>query len=199
MSDTNADISAGERRRALFIDRDGTLIIDRDYIKDPAGVELLPGAAAALRRFIGAGFAPVVITNQSGIARGILTEADYDAVDARMDQLLAAEGVTLAGAYSCPHHPDFPYRGVARCDCRKPEPGLHIRAISELGLIPEQAVFIGDRWRDLEPSFRLGVGTAILVPGPRTPPDELERARQEAQVAADLSEAASLVLGGPAA
>lgn len=198
MSDTNDDITAGDRRHALFLDRDGTLMVDREYIKDPAEVALLPGVAAALRRFVDAGYAPVVITNQSGIARGLLTEADYEAVDARMDELLAAEGVTLAGSYFCPHHPDFPYRGVAQCDCRKPEPGLHVRAIAEHGLIPERAVFIGDRWRDLEPSFRLGIGTAILVPSAHTPAEDVERARREAQVAADLGAAASLVLGAGA-
>jgi D-glycero-D-manno-heptose 1,7-bisphosphate phosphatase len=184
----------GARRRALFLDRDGTLILDRHYIKEPADVELLPGVGAALRRFVEAGYAPVVITNQSGIARGMLTESDYDAVDARMDDLLAHEGVTLAGAYHCPHHPDFLYRGVARCECRKPGAKLHHQAIAALGLDPEFPVFIGDRWRDLEPSSRLGAGQRILVPSENTPIEDIERATREAQVASDLGAAASLVL-----
>jgi D-glycero-D-manno-heptose 1,7-bisphosphate phosphatase len=182
------------RRRALFLDRDGTLIHDRNYIRDPADVELMPGVGEALRRFIAAGYAPVVITNQSGIARGLLTEADYAAVDARMDELLAAEGVTLAGAYHCPHHPDFPYLGVATCDCRKPGTKLHAQAMAELGLDPQFPVFIGDRWRDLQAAEGMVGARRILVPAADTPAEETERARREAQVAFDLPSAASLVL-----
>lgn len=196
MSDANdrATVRGDQVCHALFLDRDGTLIHDGDYLKDPDRVELLPGVGPALRRFIDAGYAPVVITNQSGIARGILTEVDYEAVHARMVELLAAERVALAGAYHCPHHPDFAYRGVTACDCRKPSPGLHARAIAELGLMTARAVFIGDRWRDLEPAFRLGIGTAILVPTAGTPAEEVERARRDARVARDLGAAASLVL-----
>lgn len=182
-------------KRALFLDRDGTLVRDVHYLRDPADVELLSGVAAALRRFIAVGFAPVVITNQSGIARGLLDEADYEAVDARMDELLAAEGVTLAGAYHCPHHPDHAYRGVSDCDCRKPGTKLHVRAILDLGLSPESPVTIGDRWRDVEPAYRLGRGLGVLVPSADTPADEIERARRDAFVAPDLDAAATLVLG----
>jgi histidinol-phosphate phosphatase family protein len=201
VSDTRAGAREPLRssaRHALFLDRDGTLIQDRHYLRDPADVELLPGVGEALRRFVAAGYAPVVITNQSGIARGLLTEADYEAVDARMDALLAAEGVTLAGAYFCPHHPDFPHGGVTACDCRKPGAGLHRRALRELGLDPERSVFIGDRWRDLEPADRLGAGTRILVPSAYTPPEDIAHARREAAVAPSLLAAASLVLGARA-
>lgn len=180
--------------RAAFLDRDGTIVHDVSYLRDPADVALVPGAAAALRRLADAGFLLVVVTNQSGIARGLLTEADYEAVDARMDELLAAEGVTIAAAYHCPHHPGHPYRGVAACDCRKPGIGLHRRAIADLGIDARASAFIGDRWRDVEPALRLGSSLGVLVPAPDTPTDEVARASREAAVAADLDAAVSLVL-----
>ena len=179
--------------RGLFLDRDGTLIRDVHYLRYPADVELVPGAAAALKRFIDAGIVPVVITNQSGIARGLLTEADYAAVHAEVARLFANEGVTLAGAYHCPHHPEHAYLGVTACDCRKPGTRLYRLAAEDLDLDPATSLFIGDRWRDVAPALQLG-GRGILVPSPDTPADEIERAGREAQVAADLDSAASLVL-----
>jgi D-glycero-D-manno-heptose 1,7-bisphosphate phosphatase len=184
--------------RAAFLDRDGTLLRDVHYLRDPRDVEVLPGVPAALRRLGDAGFLLVVVTNQSGIARGLLGEADYEAVDARMDALLAAEGVTLAAAYHCPHHPEHPYRGVSACDCRKPGVGLYRRAVAELGIDAATSAFIGDRWRDVEPSLRLGSALGVLVPSPDTPPDDVARAGREAQVAADLAAAVSLVVGAGA-
>jgi histidinol-phosphate phosphatase family protein len=182
------------RRRALFLDRDGTLIHDRHYLKDPADVALVDGVGPALRALVAAGYAPVVVTNQSGIARGLLTEADYEAVHARMTRLLAAEGVALAGAYHCPHHPGHPYRGVTACDCRKPGAGMHRQAIAELGLDPDEPVLIGDRWRDLAPADELGPSVRILVPSADTPREEIDRATREARVARDLGQAAAFVL-----
>src|SRR5688500_6506778 len=93
-------------RPALFSDRDGTLIRDVHYLREPARVELVPGAVEFLRRFRDAGFALVVVTNQSDIARGLITAQDYEAVRARLDELLAAQGVALDASLHCPHHPD---------------------------------------------------------------------------------------------
>ncbi len=186
-------MSTAAGRPAAFLDRDGTLIRDTHYLRDPAQVVLLPGVPEALRRFAAAGYALVVVTNQSGIARGMFTERDYEAVRDRLDALLAAHGIRLDASEHCPHHPstDGP------CACRKPGTLMFERAAAALGLAPERSVFIGDRWRDLAPGRVLG-GRAILVPSPDTPAAERERAAAEAEVAPDLGSAATLVLGHPA-
>src|SRR5688500_18474954 len=93
-------------RPAVFLDRDGTIILDRAYPGDPDGVELLPGAAGAVARFNAAGLPVILVTNQSGIARGLITESDFRAVQARTEALLEAEGARLDGVYHCPHGPD---------------------------------------------------------------------------------------------
>lgn len=162
-------------RPAAFLDRDGTLIHDAHYLRDPAKVALLPDVAEPLRALAAAGFVLVVITNQSGIARGLLTEMDYQAVRARLDALLAAEGVTLAGSYHCPHEPER----SGPCECRKPGTLLHRRAASDHGLDVARSVFIGDRYRDIAPAQSLG-GLGILVPGVDTPPEEITQAEREA-------------------
>jgi D-glycero-D-manno-heptose 1,7-bisphosphate phosphatase len=145
-------------RPALFVDRDGTIIVDRHYLSDPTGVELLPGAVAGLRAFQDAGYALVVITNQSGIARGMYTAADYERVRNRLDELLAEEGVRLDGVYYCPHHPS---RGDA-CECRKPGTLLYRCAARDLGLDFASSVYVGDRRSDVEAAATLG-GRAFLV------------------------------------
>lgn len=177
-------------RPAAFLDRDGTLIRDAHYLRDPDGVELLPGVVAALRALRDAGYALVVITNQSGIARGLVTAADYEAVRKRLDDLLDRDGITLLASYHCPHHPDFD----GLCECRKPGTLLHRRAAAEHQLALEQSVYIGDRWRDVQPGLTLG-GRGILVPSADTPEAELERARAEAAVAPTLGDAVTLVVG----
>jgi D-glycero-D-manno-heptose 1,7-bisphosphate phosphatase len=147
-----------ERRRAAFLDRDGTIIHDRHYLSDPAGVELLPGAGAALRALSQDGYLLIVISNQSGMARGMFGEAERAAVQARVSELLAAEGVRLDGDYFCPHHPDF---GSA-CECRKPGLLLYRQAALEHGIDLAQSVYIGDRPSDVQPAAVLG-GQGILV------------------------------------
>ena len=146
-------------RRAVFLDRDGTIIVEKEYLADPAQVELIPDAAGALRRLADTGFTLVVVTNQSGIARGMYDVAAYESVDARMRALLAERGVHVAASYYCPHHPDF----GPPCDCRKPGTGLFERAARELGLDLGTSWLIGDRLRDLEPAARLGARGAVLV------------------------------------
>ena len=129
--------------RALFLDRDGTLIVDVGYPKDPAHVELIPGAADALRR-LQEDWALVVISNQSGIGRGLITEAQAAAVHERFVALFAEAGVRFAACYYCPHAPD------AACACRKPAPGLLRDAAKELQLDLAQSVILGDKPSDLE-------------------------------------------------
>ncbi len=178
--------------RAAFLDRDGTLIRDAHFLRDPALVELLPGVPVALQALAAAGFALVVVTNQSGIARGLLTEAEYDAVRAQLDALLAAHGVTLTGSYHCPHEPER----SGPCECRKPGTLLHRRAAADHDLDLTHSVYLGDRWRDVAPARALG-GRGILIPGPDTPDEDRARAAREAEVATSLGDAVALVVGAP--
>ena len=129
--------------RALFLDRDGTLIVDVGYPRDPALVEPLPGAIDALRE-LQQTFALVIISNQSGLGRGLITEAEAAAVHDRVVAVFAAGGVSFAGAFYCPHAPD------AGCRCRKPAPGLLHDAARELGLDLAHSIMIGDKPSDLE-------------------------------------------------
>jgi D-glycero-D-manno-heptose 1,7-bisphosphate phosphatase len=145
-------------RPAVFLDRDGTLIEDRHYLRDPDLVRLLPGAADAVRRLDRAGFAVVVVTNQSGIARGLLTEDDYQATARRLEQLLAAGGAGLAGQYHCPHLPEI----SGPCECRKPGTRLYALAADELSLDLTRSWWVGDRLRDITAASRFG-GRGLLV------------------------------------
>jgi D-glycero-D-manno-heptose 1,7-bisphosphate phosphatase len=151
-------------RRGVFLDRDGTLIDELGYLGDPDGVHLYPGAAAAVRALNEAGLPVVLVTNQSGVARGLFTEADVARVHARLARDLAAEGASLDLILSCPHHPEHgapPYR--TNCDCRKPAPGLYERGLRELDLAPERSFAVGDSARDLEGARRARIGNLVLV------------------------------------
>jgi D-glycero-D-manno-heptose 1,7-bisphosphate phosphatase len=146
------------RRPAAFLDRDGTLIQDRHYLRDPSAMRLLPGVAEAIARLNRAGVAAVVVTNQSGIARGLLSEADYQAAVAKLDQLLEAGGARVDGHYHCPHLPEI----TGACDCRKPGSLLYRRAVDALGLDPVRSWWIGDRVRDVAGATAFG-GQGVLV------------------------------------
>ena len=149
-------------RPAVFLDRDGTLIEDLGYLRDPRAVRLLPGIGAALARLDRAGLPAVVVTNQSGIARGLLSEAQYRETERRLDDLLAIEGVALAGHYFCPHLPEI----TGPCGCRKPGTLLYRRAAVELGLDLAASWWVGDRARDVLPARVLG-GRGILLAAAR--------------------------------
>jgi D-glycero-D-manno-heptose 1,7-bisphosphate phosphatase len=179
-------------RRAVFLDRDGTIIVDRHFVRSPEDVELVPGAATAIRYLNNALIPVVVVTNQSGIARGILTEEDYGRVRARLDDLLGERDAFVDATYHCPHHPDF----GGECKCRKPGTALFEQAIHELNLSPAQCSLIGDRWRDIAPAQVLG-GRGILVPSPATPAADIERARAELEVADSLLAAVAMLIGTP--
>jgi D-glycero-D-manno-heptose 1,7-bisphosphate phosphatase len=145
-------------RRAVFVDRDGTLIVERSYLSDPAGVHLVPGSTEALAALRAAGFGLVLVTNQSGIALGHYTEDDYRAVAARLDALLAAAGVQFDAVYYCVHHPDV----SGPCECRKPGTGMHRRAARALGLDLARSFYLGDKVTDVLPTLELG-GQGVLV------------------------------------
>ena len=177
------------KRSAVFLDRDGTILVEKEYLADPAQAELVPGAADGLRRLGDAGYALVVVSNQSGIARGMYGAAEYRAVDARMKELLAEHGVAIAASYHCPHHPDF----GGPCDCRKPKPGMFEQAIRELGLDPGRSWLVGDRLRDLEAGPGLGAAGRVLVLSGYGE-EEAERAPEDVVVVYDLAAAAEAIL-----
>ena len=175
-------------RAAVFLDRDGTVIVEADYLADPAGVALIEGADRAIRRLASSGLAVVLVTNQSGIARGLYDEADYHAVNGRLREMLKVGGAALDGTYYCPHHPDF----SGPCDCRKPRTALYLRAASELGLDLAKSFYVGDKPTDVEPARTLG-GTGILVRTGygRESVDEVPRA---VRVVDDIEAAADWIL-----
>lgn len=143
--------------KAAFIDRDGVINEDREYVYRSADFHFIPGSIEALRDLRAAGYRLVVITNQSGIGRGLFSEADYRDLEAYMRARLAESGVVLDRIEYCPHAPE------AECDCRKPRPGMLLAAIGELGIDPAQSVLVGDRGADMEAGRAAGVGRCFLV------------------------------------
>lgn len=174
----------------VFLDRDGTIIEDTGYVRDPGQVRLLPGAARAIAQLNVAGHPVVVVTNQSGIARGILTEAEYQAVATRMEHLLHAGGARLDYTAWCPHAPEV----GTPCDCRKPGTGGHRAAAEALGRATDRAWCIGDRLTDLLPARALG-GRGVLVLTGDGPAHAAEARSGGFDVAADLAAAVDLILG----
>lgn len=144
-------------RRALFLDRDGTLMIDTGYVRDPADVSLLPGAGETLRLARELGFLLVLVSNQSGVARGIISTEQLAAVQARFASDLAAEGVTFDDVRFCVHGPDD------GCTCRKPGPGMLQAAAEALGIDPGRSLMLGDRMSDVHAGLAAGVGARVLM------------------------------------
>ncbi|MBT8403021.1 MAG: HAD family hydrolase [Gemmatimonadetes bacterium] len=184
-------MTAGPGRPAVFLDRDGTLIEDADYLADPEGVVLIAGAADALARLRAAGFALVVVTNQSGIARGRFTEGDYRRVSARLDELLAEGGVALDASLHCPHHPTY----SGPCGCRKPAPGMLVSAAGALGLDLDRSWIVGDKVTDLQAGDAAGAAGILVRTGyGGTEEDELPGG---GAVVDSIREAADHILASP--
>ena len=173
-------LRAPHRQRAVFVDRDGTLNVDLRYMRDPARLELYRGVPRALRLLHQHGFQVVVVTNQSGIVRGLYTDEDVAAIHARLQERLAQHGTGVDAFYYCPHAPED------GCVCRKPNPGLFQRAASDLGLDLGSSAIIGDRLLDVQAGQRLGLLTAYVPePGERMRyPEEVPLARASADICA---------------
>jgi histidinol-phosphate phosphatase family protein len=168
--------------RAVLLDRDGTLVLDVPYNGDPADVVPIPGARQALDRLRAAGVGLAVVSNQSGVARGLLTAAQVEAVNARVEALLGP----IEHWFYCPHAPGD------RCGCRKPAPGLVVRAAGALGVAPADCALIGDTGADVGAALAAGA-RPVLVPTAITRHEEVAAAPE---VAADLGAAVDLLLGG---
>ncbi|MFQ5847488.1 MAG: D-glycero-alpha-D-manno-heptose-1,7-bisphosphate 7-phosphatase [Candidatus Methylomirabilales bacterium] len=177
----------------VFLDRDGTINEDPGYLTDPSEVRLLPGVGGALRLLQEAGFRLVVVSNQSGVARGLLTETMLRRIHVRLETLLGAEGVRLAGTYYCPHHPEGapPYRQA--CSCRKPQGGLVEQAAREHHIDLGRSYVVGDQFGDIELARQMGMPGILVLTGP----GGLDRASKRVTpdyIAADLTAAARWIL-----
>ncbi len=150
-----------ETPRTVILDRDGTIVVDRDYLDDPDQLQFLPGALEGLRLLRAQGHRLVIVTNQSGVGRGRFTLARLEEVHTRLRHLLRAGGADIDAIYYCPHRPED------GCDCRKPKPQLVLRAASELGFEPAATVVIGDKSSDIELGRNLGATTMLVSEGAR--------------------------------
>jgi len=174
-------------RRFVLIDRDGTLNVEKHYLSDPDQLELYPGAGAAVARLNRLGFGVVVVTNQSGIARGYFDLDRLAAIHRRLADLLAAEGARLDGIYLCPHGPDD------ICLCRKPLPGMVEQAVAEHGFDPARAIMIGDKEVDVELGRAVGAQTVLVRTGHGAAAVATTKADH---VVDDLAAAVALIAGG---
>jgi D-glycero-D-manno-heptose 1,7-bisphosphate phosphatase len=153
-------------RRAVFLDRDDTIIRDKNYLDDPDEVELLPGAAEAIRLLNDHGIPAIIVTNQSGIARGLFDVERLDLVHLKLMNLLAERHAAVDGIYFCPHHPQGSVKKFAvSCSCRKPEPGLLLQAAQDFGLDLAGCYMVGDKPLDSETIHRVG-GKGVLIGEP---------------------------------
>jgi D-glycero-D-manno-heptose 1,7-bisphosphate phosphatase len=174
---------------AVFLDRDGTIIEDAGYLRDPAGVRLLPGAAQAIRQLNEHGLIVVVATNQSGITRGLLTLDQYRATERRVDELLTLQGARLDAHYFCPHVPEL----SGPCDCRKPGSLLYRQAAERFGIDLPRSWWVGDRVRDLLPAKSFGARGILVLTGAGESEASDERAKGFEKVR-DLADAVAVIL-----
>jgi D-glycero-D-manno-heptose 1,7-bisphosphate phosphatase len=154
------------RKPAVFLDRDGTINEQMGYINHTCRFKLLPGAAKAIKKLNDADIPVVVISNQSGLARGYFPEELLVSVHEKMNKLLAEAGAHVDGIYYCPHHPEAKEeRFRAACNCRKPKPGLVIQASEEMGLDPKRSYVVGDRWSDIKTAANCGAKSILVRTG----------------------------------
>jgi D-glycero-D-manno-heptose 1,7-bisphosphate phosphatase len=177
-------MTASGARPYVFLDRDGTLVRDHGYTHRIADYALLPGVVPALRRIAGAGFGLAIVTNQSGIGRGLFSLADYHAFERHLEADLAAQGVHLAASFFCPHRPED------GCACRKPAPGLLLRARDVLGAELTRSFVVGNALRDVEAGLAAGCAGAVWIASERPP-----ALPAGVRWASDLSEAAEWLVG----
>jgi D-glycero-D-manno-heptose 1,7-bisphosphate phosphatase len=173
-----------EAARAVILDRDGTIVVDRGYLDDPQQLEFLPRAAEGLRRLRARGHRILVVTNQSGVGRGLLRHERLEEIHARLMQMVREAGADIDAIYHCPHRPE------ERCDCRKPRPRLLLQAAADFGFEPSAAVVIGDKRSDIGLGRSVGALTMLIAPSGAAPENGPAAADY---VVRDLLEAARLL------
>ena len=176
-------------RAALFLDRDGTINVDTIHVSKPENVRLIPGAAAAIARINAVGIPIIVVSNQSGIGRGLFSVEEYESVRARIDELLAAADARVLATFYCPHNPQAP----PTCECRKPGPALYLEAAAAHNLDLARSWYVGDRLRDIQPAKLFG-GQGILVPRDTTPGGDVVAARDGFAISTNLDSAVNRIL-----
>ncbi len=182
------------RFSAAFLDRDGTIIRDAGFVRHPSDLELLPGAAPAIERLNAHAIPVILITNQSGIGRGLISEADFHRVQAELGRQLAMLGCAVDATFYCPHAPDR----VPPCGCRKPELGMYKQAAEHLHIELSRALYIGDRLSDVLPAVAFGARSFLIRPEmPQACRSEVpvRDLPEGCTVAPDLWSAIDLVLG----
>ena len=147
------------QNKALFLDRDGTINVEKNYVFRIEDFEFREGIFELVREYSSQGYLIFVVTNQAGIAKGLYTEEDFQLLNDYMVSQLREKGIVIADVRHCPHHPEF----TGRCRCRKPEPGMILDLVGEYDLDPEACVLIGDRMRDILSGLRAGIGVNYLV------------------------------------
>jgi D-glycero-D-manno-heptose 1,7-bisphosphate phosphatase len=186
-------------RRAVFLDRDGTLIEEAGYLNHLDRLVFFPYTVDAVRLLNRGGFAVVLLTNQAGIARGIVPRAFVEHAHAHIAERLAAGGATMDGAYYCPHHPD----GIVdtlkrRCACRKPQPGMLHQAAADMGLDLSRSFVVGDRWHDIEAGLAVGARGVLVRTGYGVAEEQTPKPGVEpAAVTDNLMGAVAWILGQP--
>jgi D,D-heptose 1,7-bisphosphate phosphatase len=187
-----------QKNIAVFLDRDGTICEEVGYLSSPEQIRLISGAGEAIRLLNEHGLKAVVVTNQSGIARGFFSEERLGEIHRELCRQIRAEGAFLDAIYFCPHHPtegEGPHRRP--CDCRKPASGLILRAASELGIDLKRAYCVGDRLADLKCGMRVGAKGVLVLTGYGKEESSLigdDPGRRPSSVAADLREAVQWIL-----
>lgn len=176
--------------RAIFLDRDGVLNHDSpEFIKTPDELHVIDGVPNAIKRLNDAGYLAIVISNQSGIARGLVTPENLDAMNAKLRAAVEQARGTITGMYHCPHLPD------EGCDCRKPSPGMLLQAANEHNIDLSTSFMIGDKPADIEAGITAGCMTVLALSGQSTQYDPTRFINPPDYVCADLTEAVDIILG----
>ena len=185
-----------EKSKAVFLDRDGTIIEDSGYISSPDQIKFIPGSIEAIKQLNQAGYKVIIISNQAGIARGLLTEDMLQTIDKIIHRQILSGGGHIDASYYCPHHPEhgvYPYKQV--CECRKPHPGLIKRAVRDQALELAGSFMVGDKSSDVETGKRAGVKTVFVRTG-HGREDETKLKEKPDHRADNLAEAVRWILNG---
>ena len=177
------------RRAAVFLDRDGTINVEKNYLHKYEEWEWIPGSVEAIARLNAAGFLVIVVTNQAGVARGFYSEADIGVLHRHVDRELERLGARIDAYYHCPHHPDF--GGAGPCECRKPKPGLVLQALRDWNIDPAASFMVGDKASDIRAARAAGVTPLLVQTGYGAA--ERHSVQAEAECVADLAAASLLI------